>query len=183
MSQFYINTSGSGPPPGSVVSLTPDQGGVVLPDGAGNINVFGQTSTIDNDNGIRTFNGGASELDVRLTNRLTGSGTAVGAVTTDLVTFSLGASGSYRFNFLVAGRDTAGAAVGQGVGYTIDGSARTDGATATIISTPDIDADEDVALTTALISLIASGNNIIVRATGVAGETLTYKLVGTYVVV
>jgi len=89
----------------------------------------------------------------------------------------------YRFTFIVSGRDTAGANVGTGLGYTVDASARTDGSTSTIISTPDIDADEDTVLSAALMAVVASGNNVIVRATGVAGETISYRAVGSYVVV
>lgn len=182
MSQAGANNNGSSSS-GPLNQLTPDTGAAVTPV-AGNINVFGKTVNTNNSNGIQTANGGAGELDVRLTNRVTGTATVVGAVTGDIITFDLGASAAvYRFSILVAGRDTAGASSGLGIGYTVDGSARTDGATAAIISTPDIDSDEDSALSAALISFIASGNNVILRATGVAGETLSYRAVGTYVVV
>ena len=52
-----------------------------------------------------------------------------------------------------------------------------------MVATPFIDNDEDAALVTADIDLIASGNNVILRATGVTGLTITYKAVGLYVVV
>jgi len=192
VSQIFKDMSSGPVPPAVPTSFTTDvrdnsttSPGTAIP--ALNIlQVLGSDTTQNNDNGIRTDanpNNG-NVLYVELTNRMTGTASTVGAVTADIITFSLGASTAvYRFNFLVAGRDTAGAAVGQGVGYTIDGSARTDGAAATIISTPDIDADEDTAIMGSLISFIASDNNIIVRATGVAGETISYNAVGTYVVV
>ena len=185
MSQAGSNSSSSGPPPPAVpVQFDTDVNSPAIP--ALNILIeVGGATTADNSNGIRTDgSSGGNTLTIQLTNRLSGTATVVGATTGDIITFSLGASTAvYRFNFLVTGRSTAGAAVGQGVGYTIDGSARTDGATASIISTPDIDADEDAALVGAFVSLIASGNNVVVRATGIAAETITYKSVGTYIVV
>jgi len=33
------------------------------------------------------------------------------------------------------------------------------------------------------MAVVASGNNVILRATGVAGETISYRAVGSYVVV
>lgn len=185
MSQIYKNSSSSGPiPPTVATSYVTDVNSPAIP--ALNIlNVPGGQTTSDNINGVRTDgSSGGNTLTVQLTNRLVGSAVVVGAVTGDVITFNLGASAAvYRFNVYVTGRDTAGAFVGQGVGYTIDASARTDGATSTIISTPDIDADEDISLGSGLISFIATGNTIVVRATGVAGETISYKAVGTYVVV
>lgn len=192
MSQVYKDLTSGPSPPAVPTSFTTDVRdntttgpGTAIP--ALNIlQVLGRDTTQNNDNGIRTDadpNNG-NVLYVELTNRITGTGSTVGAVTADIITFDLGASTAvYRFNFLVSGRDTAGASVGQGVGYTIDGSARTSGVAATVISTPDIDADEDTAIMGSLISFIASGNNVIVRATGVAGETISFNAVGTYVVV
>lgn len=185
MSQAGSNSSSSGPPPPAVpVEFDTQVNSPAIP--ALNILIVnGGATSADNSNGIRSDgSSGSNTLTIQLTNRLSGTATVSGATTGDIITFALAASASaYRFNFLVCGISTAGVAVGQGVGYTIDGSARTDGATATIISTPDIDADEDTALTGSFIQLIASGNNIIVRATCIAGETINYKAVGTYVVV
>jgi hypothetical protein len=52
-----------------------------------------------------------------------------------------------------------------------------------MVATPFIDNDEDASLITANIDLIASGNNVILRVSSAAGTTITYKAVGTYVVV
>lgn len=133
--------------------------------------------------GVSTVGGATNDLEVQLTNRLQGTASVTGAVTGDLITFALSSStaSTYRFTFDVAGIDTA---TGDGVGYRVEASARTDGvATATIIQTPNIDADEDASLAAALIDVVASANNIILQPTGVAVQTINYSAVGTYVVV
>lgn len=191
MSQIYKDRATGPVPPTVPTSFTTDVfdnttagPGTAIP-AANVLQILGRDTTQNNLYGIRSDanpnNGNVVQME--LTNRVRGTGTAVGAVTADLITFDLGATPAvYRFSILVAGRVTAGT-VGDGVGYTIDGSIRTDGAAATVISTPDIDADEDLSVVGALISFIASGNNMVVRATGAAGSTITYNAVGTYVVI
>lgn len=182
MSQAGNISFTSGPIPPQIATSFVTDSGTAVPV-ANILNVLGNDSTANNDNGISTTGSGNTVTAV-LSNRITGSASITGAITGDIMTFSLGASAAvYRFNVYIAGRDTAGASVGSGVGYTIDASAKTDGATAAIISTPDIDADEDAALSNALMSFVASGNTVIARGTGVAGETISYKAVATYVVV
>lgn len=191
MSQIYKDRSTGPVPPTVPTSFTTDVRdntttgpGTAVP-AANVLQILGRDTTQSSTYGIRTDadpNNG-NIVYTELTNRVRGTGTAVGAVTADLITFDLGASVAvYRFSIVVAGRVTAGT-IGDGVGYTIDGSIRTDGAAATVISTPDIDADEDASVSGALISFIASGNNMIVRATGAAGSTITYNAVGTYIVI
>ena len=83
----------------------------------------------------------------------------------------------------MAGRDTGN---GQGVGYSVQATARTTGAAATLIETPFVDSDEDSgapSLNGAFMDFVVSGNNVILRATGVTARTITYSAVGTYVVV
>lgn len=154
-----------------------------------NILIVSADDTTENDvDGLRTVAGGqgdpataSNEVRVELTNRLQGTGSTVGAVTSDLITFDLGATdASYRFEFRVAGRDTA---TGDSVGYSLFASFKTDGATATIVDNQFKDADEDTSLETGDMNVVASGNNVIVRATGVVDQTITYSAVGYYVVV
>ncbi len=152
------------------------------------LNVTAIDVTGDNVNGVQTrggvstVGGATNDLEVQLTNRLQGTVSVTGAVTGNLITFALSGSTAsvYRFSFTVSGIDTA---TGDGVGYTVDASARTDAATATIISTPNIDSDEDASLSAALIDVVASGNNVILQPTGIAVQTINYSAVGTYVVV
>lgn len=173
--------------PSVATSFTADTG-IAVPL-ANVLNVTALDVTTNNVNGVQTAGGASSvgaalnDLEIQLTNRLHDTETVTGAVTGDIITFALSAStrSAYRFTFDVAGIDTAS---GDGVGYKVEATARTDGvATATIIQVPNIDADEDVSLTAALMTVVASANNIILQATGVAGRTINYSAVGSYVVV
>jgi hypothetical protein len=198
MSQAGIINTGSGPvPPTVATSYVTDVNSPAIP-AANILNVLGNDTTVDDPDGIRTDgSSGSNTLTVQLTNRLKGSGSSTNAVPVDLVTFALASSStgtptpqSYRFNFDVVGRHTT---TGDTVGYSVDGTAKTDGvmgvAVASMVATPFIDNDEDASLVTADIDLIASGNSVILRATGIANDvgpiinTITYKTVGTYVVV
>lgn len=75
------------------------------------------------------------------------------------------------------------AATGDGLGYSVDATVKTDGATATLVASPFTDNDEDPSLLDAEITVVASGNSAVLQVTGVTGETIAYKAVGTYVVV
>ena len=177
-----LNSSTIPIPPTVATRYITDVNSPAIPSG-NDLNVLGNDTTDDDPDGIRTDgSSGSNTLTVQLTNRLTGTGTSINAATSDIVTFALSVAGatSYRFNFYVVGRDTA---TGDTVGYSVDGTAKTTGAAASMVATPFIDNDEDASLVTADIDLIALGNNIILRATGVAGQTITYKAVGLYMVV
>lgn len=179
MSQAGELNTAAGPVPPAVATSYVTNSGTAVPV-ANVLTILGAATSANNDNGIFTT-GSGSTVTVVLSNRIEGTTTTVGAVTGDVVTLDLGVTPAvYRFSVLVTGRDTTS---GDGVGYTVDGSIKTNGSVATIISTPDIDADKDPSLATALISMIASGNNVIIRATGVAGITIIYKSIATYVVV
>ncbi len=120
-----------------------------------------------------------SRRDLGNINRLIGDATSINGSTEDIITLDLGSSAAcYRFSFDIAGRDTG---TGDCVGYSLDGTVKTNGTTATLVASPFTDNDEDASLLTASIGLIASGNNAVLQVTGVAGETIVYKAVGTYV--
>jgi hypothetical protein len=170
-------------PPIVATSYVTDVNSPAIP-AANILNVLGNDTTVDDPDGIRTDgSSGSNTLTVQLTNRLTGTGSSNNATPLDLITFTLSATAaSYRFNFDVIGRHTT---TGDTVGYSVDGTAKTNGAAATLVATPFIDNDEDSSLITANIDLVVSGNNVILRATGIAGagNTITYKAVGLYVVI
>lgn len=148
------------------------------------LTIVGATSTDNVANGIVT-SGSGSTVTVSITNRLRGTATVTGATTGDIITFALGAAAAvYRFQFEVVGRDTTVLGfLGKGIGYTVFSTVRTDGAAATLIQTPFIDSDEDTDLSSALIDVVVSGNSVILRATGVAGQDISYVAVGEYVAV
>ncbi len=68
----------------------------------------------------------------------------------------------------------------NGDGYSIFGTARTDGATAVLCGDVDKIVNEEV-LDTADAELIVSGNNIVIQATGIIGVTHHWRTVATYV--
>ncbi len=181
MSEYHINSQSVTPPPTVPTSFVTDDG-TAIP--ALNIlNVNGIDSTENNSNGIitRATPASGNVLQVVLTNRLAGTGTSTNASVLNLSTLTLGSSaGVYRFQFDISGRDTVS---GDGIGYTVFASAKTNGVTGTIISTPFIDNDEDASLVAASADFVASGNTVILQVTGVAGRTINYSSVGSYVVV
>lgn len=177
MSQAGPSTAGGVSPPSIPTTFVCDIGSATP--AANVLNVVGGSTSSNNILGFQT-SGSGNTVTYQLTNRLYNAApvNVTGAVTGDIITYGLGASVAvYRFRFDVSGRDTS---TGDGVGYTLLGSARTDGATATIIATPFIDNDEDVSLLAANLALVASGNNIILQATGVAGQTISFNAVGYY---
>lgn len=189
MSQIFKASTGGSLPPTVATSYTTDVKdattagpGTAVPS-ANVLQLLGGSTTQDNVNGIRTDanpnNGNA--VYTELTNRITGSGTSTNASTVNLATLALsGSAAVYRFRFDISGRDTGS---GDGVGYELQGTVKTDGTTATLISLPYLDEDEDASLLTATVTLTVSGNSAIVQVVGVTGRTINYKLVGTYVVV
>jgi len=182
MSQFFIGAQPSGPLPPNIPTSFVTDNGTAIPS-SNTLNVNGGETSIDNDNGIMVIANPdlSNNLEILLTNRLQGIATSVNGSVEDLITFNLGsASASYRFEFEIAGRDTS---TNDCIGYTMFGSAKTDGSTSIIIASPFIDNDEDSALISASLNLVSSGNDVIVQVTGVLGQTINYKGVGTYVVV
>lgn len=119
---------------------------------------------------------------VSLNFKVVGTGTTVGATTADLITFALGATpANFIFDANVSAFATAGVGSPAGAGYSLFGSTRTTGAAASLVGTPDKITNEEAALATADANLIVSGNNAILRVTGVAGLTINWKVVATYV--
>ena len=180
MSQIY-KTIASGPiPPSIPTTFVTDINSPAVP--ALNIlNVFGNDTTDNNANGIQTDgSSGSNTLTVQLTNRLTGTGTTVGATTDTLFSIALsGTASSYFFVIDVVGFDGT---TPSATGYLISGTARTDGVTATVVGTSET-YSEDAILVASDVDLIAVGNSVTLVVTGVAGVTLNWNCVGTYVMV
>lgn len=178
MSQIY-KTIASGPiPPTIPTTFVTDVNSPAIP-AANILNVLGNDTTENNANGIRTDgSSGGNTLTVQLTNRLQGNTTTVGAVTGNVVTFALGATpGTYAVEARISGFESITPA---GVGYSLFGSIRTTGAAATIVGTVDRINNEEAALVAATATMIASGNNLIIQVTGVAGLTINWSAVALY---
>ena len=177
MSQIYKNSSSGPPPPGTVTDLTGDTGtNPVPPDGANNINVFGDPTAP----GIVTRGDAASStLFIGLEQPTTcGTGQTVNTGTVDLVTIPLGAAAAtFQFSTNVVGK----ALTASGIGGASHGTFRTDGATATEISVDNDFANADLVLSGASFTLLASGNDVILRATGSLGTVINWKGCVTYI--
>jgi hypothetical protein len=180
MSQIIKAVSAGTLPPTVPTSFVTDDGTAVP--AANVLNVLGLASPVDGA-GLQTQASPdlSDNLEIVLTNYLTGTGTSTNASVVNLIALSGGASpASFRFRFDVTGRDTT---TGDTIGYTLFASAKTDGANTTSVATPFVDVDEDASLVGATIDMVTSGNSMILQVTGVAGQTIAYKAVGTYVVV
>lgn len=109
---------------------------------------------------------------VSLTDTTDGIGQTIGAVTADIITFALGAvPGTYAIEVRVSGFD---AGTPSGVAFKIFGSVRTMGAAGVLLGVPDVVSQPEVATATALANIVVSGNNVIVRVTGVALLTIDW---------
>ena len=182
MSQIYKTINSGGPIPPQIPTEFDTQNGNAVP--AANILIInGFDSSENNTNGIITKGGvvgtGVSnEVDVVITNRVKGSVTTSNATPTTIASFSLGATPAvFTFDIQIACFNITDV---NGDGYAIFGTARTDGATATLCGSPDKVVNEEVA-DTADANLVVSGNTIIIQATGIAGKTHHWRTVALYV--
>lgn len=182
MSQFYVGVSPGSLPPSVPTSFQTDVNSPAVP-AANVLNVIGGSTTANNNNGIQTdgSSGGNTET-IQLTNRIQNSTTTANATPTAISTFALGATpGVYTFDINIAGFDTSDT---LGLGYSLFGTLRTNGITATLVGTPDKIVNEESATVNACdANLIASGNNAVIQVTGLAGKNIDWNSVTTYVFV
>ena len=140
------------------------------------LNVVTPGSGID---GIST-SGAGNTITITLSGTNVGTGQTIGAVTSDLITINLGAvATTYQFNCNIAGFESTGP---SGCGYLVTGSIKTTGAAATIIPDPAYLAIcEDVAVVPADIDMLAVGNTVVFRVTGVAGLTINWTAKSSFI--
>lgn len=178
MSQ-YARPADGGDPAVPTSFVTND--GTAIPVG-NELNVLARDTPADNDNGIQTAASG-NTVYVELTNRVQTGASTVGAGNTDitLVDFSIapfsGGAGTYTFEFRVAAYESTNPA---GAVYKIYGGVISDGTTPTLIGTPDKILMEDAALVGSDANLVVSGNELVLRVTGLAGLTIQWDTVGNY---
>ena len=166
----------------NIETITGDTGGPVGPDVAFNLNLIGAESSDNDVNGITVAGTpGTNTEAVTLTNRLFGSGTTTGAITTNLVTFPLSVvPGAYPMAITIVGFDAADVA---GASYTLTACFLTDGVNAVEVEITNFYEDEDLTLDLANWDIFPSANNIIVQVLGVAGKTINWRVLGTYIFV
>ncbi len=177
MSQAGIVSSSSGPVPPSVATSYVTNAGTAVP-AANILNVLGDDSTANNDNGISTTGSGNTVTTV-LSNRYTQTTSTVGAVNSVMTILTALAAGTYVFEMSIAAFAIAGGPSGDG--YTIVGAIRSDGVTATLIPNQQKDSFEENVGANAVLGV--SANTATVTVTGVAGITFDWKVTGTYMVV
>ena len=179
MSQAGDLSQSSGPvPPVVATSYVTDVNSPAIP-AANILNVLGNDTTANDDDGIRTDgSSGSNTLTVQLTNRIQGSVTTTDATTTTIITFPLSAAGTYALDVnVVAHNSTAslGAAYAMFVGF------RSDGVTATKLNLEDKIVNEEAGMTDCNVISTASGNNALIQVIGIAANTINWNAVGTYV--
>lgn len=185
MSQIQQPAS-SQPPPPSVPTNFETQDGTATT--SNNILIVnGDDSTENNINGI-TAKGGvagtgtANEVDIVLTNRITGSGQTTDDVTpVVLYTFPLGATpGNYNFFIRCTAYDVDDS---LGAAYTSFSGIRTTGAAGVVLGANVGMVTEEGALEDAVLTNQVTGNNYELVVTGLAGKTINYVALTEYIFV
>lgn len=182
MSQAGIISSSASPPPPPVpTSFVTDVNSPSVP--IANIEkVFGGTSTANNTNGVRTDgSSGSNTLTVQLTNRIVASVTTTDGVTpVTAFTFPLGATpGTYLFNQYITAYDTTSQ---LGAVYSGVRGVRTTGAAGALINSNMIFEGEEGTFNEGgeIINSIV-GNNLVLTITGLAGKTIDWVVLNTYI--
>ena len=181
MSQAGQINSASGPVPPAVATSYVTDNGTAVP--ALNILIVkGNDSTENNANGVLTKGGvvgtgTSNELDVILTNRLQGTVTTAGAVTSTIISFTPTVVGTYAIEARIAAYNTTGS---LGAGYSLFGTARYDGVNSNLCGTPDKIINEEGAMSAANITMTVSGANILINGVGYAAQSINWSTVGLY---
>lgn len=153
----------------SVRFLAGDAATSVPPDGSGIINIVGSGSvTVTEDVPGNTLTIAVSGIP----NYICGTGSTIDTATVDLVTIAMGGSAAC---FTVRGIITGKAASAHAIGGQVVATVRTDGATATIVNTPDIIKNADLVLSSGSFTIVASGNDLILRAAGALGSVISWQ--------
>lgn len=178
MSQIYKSATGGSP---SIPTSFQTQNGTAVPL-ANILIVNGTESNENNANGIISKGGVVgtgtqNEVDIVLTNRITGSTSTVGAVNGIVWTFTPTVIGTYAFESRVAAYNTTSL---LGAGYSVFGSFRFDGVNSNSCGTPDVIDNEEGAMSACDITMITSGANIILQPTGYLAQTINWSAVSLY---
>ncbi len=177
MSQIYKSLTSGPVPPAVPTSFVTDVNSPAIPV-ANILDVFGNDTTVNNVNGIQTDgSSGSNILTIQLTNRLQGTVTTVGAVTSALVTFTPTVIGTYAIEFRVGAYNTTST---LGAGYSVFGSARFDGVNSNLCGTADRIVNEEGLMSSANVTFTVSGANILLNAVGYAAQTINWSAVGLY---
>ncbi len=154
--------------------------GTVIP-AAHVVNVNGASSTSNNINGISFIANPtlSNNLVGELTNRITGSITTTDGITpVTIYSFPLGSTpGTYLFNQQVVGYNQTDAIGAVYVGYR---GVRTTGAAGVFINSNLVLVGEEGSFTIAEVVNSISGNNAVLKITGITGKVIDWVVVTTY---
>jgi len=177
-----INVAGGGGGGSPVQTLTGDVGVPVVPV-ANNINVFGQENFIDDSAGIRT-EGIGDTLFIQLTNRISRTDTTTNLQTVNDTLFTPTDDTAYMYKAYIVGFDTVG---GFAAGGSIEGLMRKNAGVVTVVGDADTLDENDAALeppinaTSVDWNIVANGGSLDVQFIGVAGATINWKCLFTYI--
>jgi hypothetical protein len=178
LSQIYKSLAAGPVPPTVATSYVTDVNSPAVP-AANVLNVPGGSVITNNDHGIQTDgSSGSNTLTVELTNRVSLTTTTVGAVTNVINVLTPTAGTSVTFTLTLTAYDTADniALGGEQIGL-----GRALGGVAAVIGTNDTFDEYDAALGTNDWEIVANGASLALSVTGVAGKTLNWKAVFTYI--
>lgn len=177
MSQIYKSLTSGPVPPIVPTTFVTDVDSPAIPI-ANILNVLGNDTTENNNNGIRTDgSSGSNTLTVQITNRLQGSVSTSGATTGDIITFTPTVIGTYSIEYRVAAYNETSL---LGAGYSMFGAIRFDGVNSNICDIFDEIVNEEGTMTNVDIAVVVSGANVILRATGYALQDINWSSVGLY---
>jgi hypothetical protein len=181
MSQIIKVLTSGGPIPGNIPTSFNTDSGVVIPS-ANTVNINGGQTTINNVNGIRAIANltGSNNEVIQLTNRISGSGTTTDGTTPVIISsFNLGAvPGTYLVTAQLAAFDVTDS---LSAGYTSYCVVRTNGVTATLINSQVGLISEEGAMVGVDVENAIVGNSLNVTAIGLAGKTIHYVSLSTYI--
>lgn len=184
MSQIYKPLTSSGPIPPIIPTSFVTQDGTAVPL-ANVLLIDGIDSSENNDNGIISKGGVAgtgtsNEVDIVLTNRITGTATTTDNITPQtLSSFSLGAiPATYLLEIRIIAYNITDA---LSAGYTSTSTIRTTGASGTEIDAAPGIISEEGAMSGVIVQNQIVGNSLEIEVTGLAGKTINWKSLTTYI--